>query len=172
MADIGLKLQVMRRESNLAGHIRWFEYLASENFVTDWYKAVGQEGFLERLVESARQIVQTDIYNVYSGYQGDGNIKASMTGERQSSTEGQTLIVYSDPSVAQAKQYPTFSYAAFFEEPKFRSFLPPDDDPHDVRKFRPFYFAMQLAQSRLSNEGVVQRLFTIIRRHMPRVGQE
>jgi len=170
-ANIGLKIAVMRRESNIAEHIRWFEYLASEKFVTDWYKATGQPGFLEELVQSAKAIVETDIYNRYKGPD-TGNIRDSFTGQKVTSKEEQALIVYSDPSVAEAWGNPQWSYAAFFEDPGFNTFIPPDDDPHDVRRFRPFYFSMCLEQSRLSNAGVVRRLFTIIRKHMPRKGQE
>lgn len=175
MADIKLRLAVMKPESNLENHIRWFEYIAGRAFIIDWYQAVERPGFLQTLVDSARKIVEEDIYSKNTTA-GTGRIKDSFTGVNERNEQGTNLIVYSDPSVAPSKGpfrsgVPgAFSYAAFFEDSKFNTFLPPQDDPHDSRRFRPFYFSMQLAQSKLSNEGVVRRIFQMIRKHMPRIG--
>jgi hypothetical protein len=175
-ADLKLKLQILRRETNLHSHIRWIEYIAGREFLADWYKLIERPSFLLELVNSAKQIVEEDIYNRYQGPE-TGRIKASFVGINQRTSTGTNLVVYSDPSVAPAKGpfrsggVPgEFSYAAFFEDAKFNTFLPPQDDPHDVRRFRPFYFSMQLAQSRISNERSVRQTFQLIRKRMPRVG--
>lgn len=176
-ADLTLKLQILRRETNLHSHIRWIEYIAGREFIVEWYKAMEQPGFLQNLINSARQIVEEDIYARYQGPE-TGNIKASFVGINQRTSAGTNQIVYSDPSIATAKGpmaggIPSqFSYAAFFEDSKFNTFLPPKDDVHDVRRFRPFYFSMQLAQTRLSVDHAVRKTNQLIRKRMPRSNRD
>lgn len=173
-ANLKLHFSVNQRESNLAGHIRWLEYLAGPEFIVDWRRSMQTQGRLKQLVDSAKGIVEEDIYSKNTT-DGTGSIKASVTGKYVSG-QGVDAVVYLDPSVAPSKGpfaggVPgDFNYAAFFEEPhKFNSFIPDRFDPHDSRRFRPFYFDMQLAQSRISNEIGMSQLLKTIRKRMPRV---
>lgn len=174
-ADLKLAIRLVKSQSNLEAHIKWVEYIAGTQFKEDWKASMQSPGHLKQLVDSARSIVETDIY---AFGRKTGNIKESFTGKVLTSDKGVTLAVYSDPSIAPSKgpfksgNPSDFSYAAFFEDPKFNTFLPPKDNPIDRRRFRPFFLHMSLEHSRITNEIGASRIFNLLRKRMPKFQSE
>jgi hypothetical protein len=172
-AEIPIRFLVLKRESNIENHIRWLEYIAGPQFIADWTAAIQTGGNMRKMVASARQIVEELIY-AFNTTAGTGRIKKSFIGTY---TEGANpgFAIYSDPSIAPAKgpvssgNPEDFSYAAFFEDPKFNTFIPPKDDPLNQKRYRPFFQAMASDQQRLGLQVTFQALLRTIKRRMPKV---
>jgi hypothetical protein len=173
-ADIHLKYQLLKTRSNLDGHIRWLEYIASPQFVEVWKKGIQSKRYLEEQVKLARLIVEEDIY-AYNTTSGSGRIKRSMDAMFVENDGGVTSLLFSDPDVAPSKgpfssgDPSEFSYAAFFEDPKFNTFLPPKDDPYDTRRYRPFFDHMTQTQLGLARNTNLRNIRRAIKMRMPRI---
>ena len=177
-AEIPLRFLLLKTESNFHNHLRWLSYLAGEEFATDWEHSLQTGGNMQKMIAEARAIVEEDIY-AYNTTSGTGRIKESITGffgEGDDYRPGPTAYVYSDPSVAPSKgpfesggDPSRFSYAAFFEDPEFNSFIPPREEPFDSRRYRPFFGHMTESQHRLNAELSRRALFVNIRKHMPKI---
>lgn len=164
----------MRRESNIENYLRWFAYIAGPEFVEDWKKSLETNSAMAKRIQSARQIVEDYIY-VHNTTAGTGRIRRSISAVATESDELSTNVVYSDPAIAPAKgpvgdgDPGRFSYAAFFEDPKFNTFLPPPDNPTDTRRYRPFFGPMTLQQKKVQQEIAFKTLMQTILRRMPRM---
>lgn len=133
-----------KQGSNLDPHIRWLEYLLSDEYqleIQRRFESVTNQREARRIT---RSIIDTLIYQAYPdpGTR-TGNLHDSFKvivgrGQKKSAY----LAVYSDPRVATTKTGVAAgftSYAAFFENPEFDSFLPPKEDPTSPSKYRPFF---------------------------------
>lgn len=173
LAEMGIKFILLRQESNLRNHIRWLTFLASPEFASQWQKTFGTRVHMQELVNSAKQVVEEDIY-AYNTTSGTGRIKRSFVGKYMEADNGISAVVYSDPSVAPAKgpfssgEPSDFSYAAFFEDERFNSFIPPKEEPRNIRRYRPFFGAMTAAQHQVSKALTLQHTLRRVRLRMPK----
>lgn len=164
-----LRFRLVKRESNLEQHIRWFEYLTGSDFIDDVKKSYEKTNNRMALVRVARQVVESEIYSK-NRTDGTGNIKRSFKVAASSNKFG-GLTLFSDPREAPSKagQSPgKFSYAAFFEEPRFLSFLPPPDDPYSDVKYRPFWSPLVEAATKIASESHLDAVSINIKKRMPR----
>lgn len=176
-AEIPLRFILLKKESNIENQLRWIAYIAGEEFVNDWRDAMQTGGHLQEMIHSAKQIVEELIYT-FNTTEGTGRIKESISGTYPDTKEAAEFVVYSDPSVATSKgpfesgDPSKFSYAAFFEDEKFNTFLPPKDNPTDTRRHRPFFGAMTKDQQRIGQEIAFRTIMRTIRRRMSRMTGE
>lgn len=173
-SEIPIRFILLKKESNIANHLRWLEYLAGPKFVSDWRQSIQTGGSLQEMIASARSIVDEYIYAFNTSDRTTGRIKKSFTAKALDTDEVSEVAVYSDPSVAPSKgpfesgDPAKFSYAAFFEDPKFNTFLPPKDNPFDTRRYRPFFKPMTEAQHLIQRQLAFRTIVQTIRRRMPR----
>ena len=158
--------------------MRWLSYIAGPEFIKDWKKNAESGNSLKKLASTAKQIVEEEIYSKNTT-PGTGRIKDSMVAVgREGELPG--FAVASDPSIAPAKGpidgskagASRFSYAAFFEDPKFNTFIPPEDDETDPRRYRPFFDAMVEANQMIAKQLAMESLMRTIKRRMPRMQGE
>lgn len=173
-AEIPLRFSLLKSESNLDNHLRWLEYITGPEFVEDWKSSIKTGGHMQHLIESAKQMVDELIYAFSTTADSTGRLRESFTGKFLD-TALPAFAIYSDPKVAPSKgPFSTgnpsdFSYAAFFEDPEFNSFIPNRDNPTETRRYRPFFDAMTLDQKTQGQEIVFAALMRTIRKRMPRV---
>lgn len=154
---------------NLKEHIRWLGYLDSDEFHAVMKKAYQTNANLKALQDIAHKVIQTEVYDKYSPVR-----PRTQDGiESFVSTRTDTgLAVFSDPKVATSKgpvssgNPSDFSYVAFFDDPAYNSFLPPDDDAYSVIKFRPFSEPLERA---IHEESVEQSMRAVLRAVMRRI---
>lgn len=171
--DLPINLVLVKKESNLANHIRWLKYIAGPEFIKKWKEFSESGNNFKAMIRAAQNVVEEDIY-AYNTTSGSGRIKASIDAQG-SQTVHPGFILFSDPRVAPSKgpfsdgNPSDFSYAAFFEDPKFNTFIPPEDDPFDSRRYRPFFKHMTATQRTQSLAAGFRGLIRAIRYRMPRV---
>lgn len=172
-SEIPIRFLLLRRESNIENYLRWFEYIAGPDFADDWKRSLETNSSMNKRIQSARQVVEDYIY-AHNTTSGTGRIRRSISATAVESEELSANVVYSDPAIAPAKG-PTgdsdpgkFSYAAFFEDPRFNTFLPPKDNPTDSRRYRPFFQPMTMQQKKVQEEIAVKTLMQTISKRMPR----
>lgn len=172
--EIPLRFILLKKESNIENQLRWLAYIAGDEFVADWKEAMQTGGHLSEMISSARKIVEELIYS-FNTTDGTGKIKRSISGTYPETEEAAEFAVYSDPNIAPSKgpfasgDPQKFSYAAFFEDPKFNTFLPPKDNPTDTRRYRPFFGAMTKDQQRINQQIAFRTIMRTIRRRMSRM---
>jgi hypothetical protein len=172
-SEIPLRFLLLKSESNLENHIRWMAYLAGADFVNDWKKSIQTGGHMQQMIQAARDIVDELIYAFSTG-DSTGKLRESFTGKYLDASLP-AFAIYSDPRVAPSKgpfssgNPSSFSYAAFFEDPEFNSFIPDRENPTETRRYRPFFDTLSLDQQTQSHEIVFSSLMQTIRRRMPRV---
>lgn len=142
--NCGIKLSF--RGSNLAAHIRWFEYLAGDDYlkrtITEWQ----MPAHLSRVKKLAQEIVQSEIYDAYAPkkYKRTFRLRKSIRARVLGVEEAGEIGLYFDPGVATAKEEVEgldrnkLNYAAFFDRPEFKSFIKGTTDT-DVIRYRPFF---------------------------------
>jgi len=171
--EIPIRIRLLKRESNIDNHLRWLGYILGPEFIKDVRDTIQTKKNIATLVESARDVVEEDIY-AFNTTAGTGNIKKSFEGTTFDYGMG-GLGIFSNPSIATSKgpfssgSPNAASYAAFFEKPEFNSFIPPRDEPTNIKRHRPFMAAMASNQHRLSNEIVLAALFRRLRQKMPKL---
>lgn len=173
-AEIPLRFILLKKDSNIENQLRWLAYIAGEQFVTDWRESMQTGGHMQEAIASARKIVEELIYS-FNTTDGTGRIKKSFTGTYLDTNEVSESAVYSDPNVAPSEAGANpgeFSYAAFFEDAKFNTFLPPKSNPTDTRRYRPFFGAMTRDQQRTNHEIAFRTVMRTIRRRMPKMTGE
>lgn len=138
--SFGIKISF--KKSNVAAHLRWLEYLAGDDFgkqiLLKWQVPI----HLSRLRKIAQEVLQEEIYKPYqqSSYTRTYNTLRAVTTRFLEGVAGSALFL--DPTIIPAEgpidgvkgQDPTKAYAAFFEEPRFNTFVPATAMPH-----RPFF---------------------------------
>ena len=172
-ADIPIRFLLLKSESNLENHLRWLAHLAGDDFVSDWKSSLETGGNMQRMIDDARQTVDELIYAFSTG-DSTGNLRESFTGKWLES-KLPSFAIYSDPRIAQTKgpvasgNESQLSYAAFFEDPAFNSFIPDRDNPLETRRYRPFFDAMTMLQKNIGLEISFTSFMRTVRKHMPRV---
>lgn len=169
MATVDLRIKVTK--SNVPEFVNFFRFLSPGSH--QLHKAVKAEyekpSVITPLTVSARTIIKTLVYdthesnrdrtyNLLNSFLADVNID----GDRNSS-----LAIYSDPDIAPAKQFPHLSYAAFFEEPSFNTFIPPRGIVSPVNH-RPFMNALTQFLKFFNDDYTLQTVTKVIKRHMPK----
>lgn len=160
-----------KKSSNLAGHIRWLSHIASPAFAEDWRQKLLTQSNLKELVQQAQQVIEEEIY---THGKGEGNIKKSMDAIALGEKDVR-MVLFSDPTVAPSKgpfksgNPAEFSYAAFFEDPQFNSFIPPRSNPYDKRRYRPFFQPMNQAHFAKAREMSRKSILRTIRMRMPKI---
>lgn len=133
------------RESNLRSHIRWIKYLASDKLEQDVVTRVGNQRNRLEVRNDARKVIQEEVYDVYEPkrYIRTRNLLRSFQCDRDKSDNSSPFVIWSDPSIAEAKLLEGFSYAAFFLSPnKFKSFIPPKRRL-TVERYRPYLKSLE-----------------------------
>ena len=164
--------------SNIRQHIRWLEHMVSPEWAAQILKSYQSASNLAKLQRIARKVIQEEIYDKYSpegSTERTGDAKRSFVAV-QLSGEHNGIGVRSDPSVAQTKgpvdqgSESDFSYAAFFDEPNFNSFLPPGKnlDVYSPRKFRPFMEPLTGAVEEFAKEAAMRATIRAVTQRMPR----
>lgn len=173
-AEIPIRIRLVKRESNIDNHLRWLDYITSGSFLKDWKASIETGDNIQKLVDSARQVVEENIYK-FNTTDGTGSIKESFQGGTTDEGGLAGLGVFSNPAIApsvgtfESGVPERFSYAAFFEDPEFNSFIPPRDEPTNIKRHRPFMAAMAQHHQRISGELTLRALFIRLRRKMPKM---
>lgn len=158
--------------SNIRAHIRWLEHMISPAWAAQVLKNYQSSSNLNELRKLARKVFQEEVYDAYSPSRPrTGAAKESFIAVQ---LEGQGLGVRSDPSVAtsvgpfSSGSPEQFSYAAFFDNPGFNSFLPPKDNPTHPAKHRPFMAPMTHAVNEFAKEQAMRATIKAVTKKMPR----
>ncbi len=163
---IGVKID--KSKGNLLRGVEWLEYLTTPEYKEDVRETMRTKGRLTEIEMGARKVIEEDIYNKYKGYQGEGNIADSMTAVEDDRKTG-TTVLYSDPSVAEAKLGPQFSYAAFFEKPiEFNSFIGDEDEGLSKKRYRPFFDQLTEMFMKMTEKHAMQAHRINISKRMPK----
>lgn len=170
----GFRIKLVSRESTLDSNINWLEYLTSPDFVDDLKERYESKKNAQHLRRVAYDVITEEVYSKHSNPDRTDRARDSMkvvsTGKKTAN-----LNVISDPSVAPVKSgklkgSPRHSYLAFFEKPEFQSFLPPEDNPYDILKHRPFMAQLTDSVRRETERMALDALVKQVRRRMPRKG--
>jgi hypothetical protein len=169
--NIGLRLKL---RTNIRPHLRWFEFLMSEKFMSDIkrrYETVANANRMRRVVQ---QVVEEEIYS-NEAYSGSGNIKQSVTAVTDVAESGASVAVYFDPNIAATKgpvssgNESDYNYAAFFDRPEFNSFILGSGlDVFSPIKYRPFREPMEDAIKIEAERSSVRSIIESIRSLRPR----
>lgn len=164
--------------SNIRAHIRWLEHMVSPAWAAQILKNYQSSSNLAQLRKIARKVFEEEVYNKYSPARPEertGNAKRSFVSVK---LDGQGLGVRSRPDVAKtvgpvdSGSESEFSYAAFFEDPSFNSFLPPGKglEVNSPRKHRPFMAPMTEAVNEFAREQAMRATVKAITKKMPKRG--
>jgi len=165
-----LKLRIFH---NIRAHLRWLHYLAGNEFFKEVKRKYQSRSILQRLQAIVRQVVETEIY-AKNTTPGTGAIKESVTAIVEESPDA-NATVYFDPLVSTSKgpfesgDPEKASYAAFFDNPSFNSFiLGKGIDTFNPIKYRPFKEPMVQAFNKEAEEQAVRMLMAAVKMHRPR----
>ena len=168
--DFEMRFQVLFR-SNIKSHRRWFEWLSSGAFFQTAAERYESATNVAAMHELAQQVIETEIYNKHDG---EGRTYSLLDSFLAAPT-GKGITVYSDPAVAPSKgpfgsgSPEAFSYAAFFEETAFNSFiLGAGNDVFNEIKHRPFYEPLERAVEELARETSMRAILSAVVRRMPK----
>lgn len=157
---------------NLRSHIRWFEYMTSNDFTKERKSRYESARNLNSLRNLVRRVVQEEIYSISKG---EGNIEESVTAVATGNGNEGGTAVYFDPNVSPAKgtqsspATPDFSYAIFFDNTDFNSFLlGVGVDVFNPMKHRPFKAPMVEAFNKEAESQAVKALMDSVRMHRPK----
>lgn len=161
----------LAKETNLKGHITWFEYLSGPEFKSDTQKRYQKKSNRSDLVKLAREVVEEEIY-VHG--QSTGRIAKSFRAEAAEGAMG-GINVFSDPDIAPSKAGKNpgqFSYAAFFEKPledDFNSFIKAED-PLDSKRYRPFFDQMTEVIRDWTTDQYLEAFMAQVKSRQPKSG--
>lgn len=169
--SLKLSIGYSKRESNLRQHLSWLEYLTSDQFQQDVKRSYEQAVNRRAIRLAAQAIIESEIY-AFNTTDGTGRIKRSFKVVAVKHGLLPEMILYSDPDVAPSKAGASpgeYSYAAYFNNPEFKSFIKaPLDNPLDKIKYRPFFFPMTKAITKLARRRAGDAFNHNIRRKKPR----
>lgn len=169
-----MRVKFLKANRNIDSHVRWFKLLAGDEFYEQVKKTTQTKSSIDEYIRVARQVIQEEIYNKWPdpGTRTD-NLLKSFKAVANNDTAGVT--VFSDPSVAGATGEgadPSWSYAAFFEKPEFRSFIPPSwdsgGDQTHPRKHRPFFNPLTEAIRVVSEQETMNGMERTINKWKPK----
>jgi hypothetical protein len=163
-------LNIQFDKSGINAMMRYLRALESKKFPLEIKRNFENDADLQELENSAKEIVQALVYDVWPDpgtrtYNLLESVTTATGGD--SDTDGQ-INLYSDPRIATAKYYPTFSYAAFFEEPEaFNTFIHPRGQADNPANFRPFFSSWVEITKQYSIEKAQQAVHEALDRLMP-----
>jgi hypothetical protein len=168
MRTFSTRLRV-KFQRNIKEHIRWLSYLDSSEFDATIKRNYQTGVNLKKLREIAQKVIQTEVYDKYTPTRPrtEDGINSFVSQKTETG-----LAVFSDPAIATTKgpvssgNPRSLSYVAFFDDPAFNSFLPPEDDAYDIAKFRPFSEPLERA---IYEESIEQSMKAILRAVVKRI---
>jgi len=166
--------QVLFR-GNIRAHRKWLEWLVSDGFFSSVKQRYESATNIAKMHDIAQKVVQEEIYNKHDGEGRTGALKDSFYAVAVDEPNQAGVAVISGPVVATSKgpfssgNPSEFSYAAFFEEPAFNSFLLGSGvDVYNPIKFRPFMEPLERAMEEQAQEASMKALLRAVLSKMPK----
>lgn len=167
----------IRFRHNIRAHIKWFEYLESDRHFKNIKKNYETKANTRELQRLVREIVEQEIYSKNTT-EGTGRIKESVESISNGNQQTAAVTAFFDPTVSPAKgpvdqgDINSMSYAAFFDEPAWNSFLPPNDDAYSPVKYRPFREPLTQAGQHFAKEQAIRAIVKATLIERPRQQKE
>lgn len=161
--------QFRYNKASLQHHIDWMRYLATNKFGKDVQQDYEETKNQVEMLKEVDKIILEEIYSYPEGsYRRTNDLRESFQAIELSMVGSETergIAIYSDPMIAPSEagaRKGEISYAIFFENPEFNTFLPESDERPPIR---PYFGLLQDAIKRIAEHKLLEALARQMKTH-------